>query len=358
MQTVQTVRTMQIVQTDQIMQMVRTMQAAQAAQRPPVRVGPTTSAMPPVTVASTTVAPAGQSGITGPAHPIVLAVNPAFPERPGGLVHATDVPGPPSASSLAGPSLAEAAGARASGLGLGRLDPSSVSSGTTAAYPPISETIVTPSLAGTSSFWLQPVDPVPAPGSVPFDFGLHHAGEGASHPAPPPPAPGRTGTSTVAPPPAADAWRIRPPGMGGGPRPVAFDPWSAPPGPSSQVVYTEATGTPVMSTGAPPGGQGAETPGFARAAAGAVELPFSQREAIARRFRTENEMLEAELALRTGGAGALGWSAMQRRWVLDDISRLHDTARTNLAAAAARVDIDWSAIDELMPILDVPPPSP
>ena len=179
MQTMQTIRTIRTMRTDQIMQ---TMQAAQAVQAPPVRVGSTTSATPPVTAASTTVTPAGRLGITDQAHPIVLAVNPAFPERPGGLVHATDVPGPPSASSRPGPSLAEAAGARAGGLGLGRLDPPSTTSGTTAAHPVAVETIVTPALAGTSSFWLQPADPVPAPGSVPFGPGLHAASETAQPP--------------------------------------------------------------------------------------------------------------------------------------------------------------------------------
>ena len=59
--------------------------------------------------------------------------------------------------------------------------------------------------------------------------------EGASRPAPspPPPAPGRAGAGAGAPPPAADPWRIRPPGMGGAPHPVAFDPWSAPPAPAA-----------------------------------------------------------------------------------------------------------------------------
>ena len=386
-------------------------------------------------------------------------------------MHATDVPGPPSASSLPGHSLAEAAGARARDLGRGWPDPPATASGSTAAHPVATETIVTPSLGETSSFWLQPVDPVPAPGSVPFNSGLHHAGEivqpssvtttasstapvlspgapiptpprvdddfaverallagllppeldasrliaeagtfepfglaevlaagrlpiltidglidgyratdeggsnalhieylrslkesieralrdaypqrsdpkwldlvhvvlclsdepaapsaaaatglaklevteidpllgtggGASHLAPPLPpwAPERTAAGDGAPPPAADPWRIRPPGMSGEPHPVAFDPWSAPSGPSNRAVYTGTMHTPVMSTGAPPGWQGAETPGFARADSGAVELPYSQR--------------------------------------------------------AAMVDVDWSAIEALMRILDAPPHSP
>ena len=185
-------------------------------------------------------------------------------------------------------------------------------------------------------------------------------GEGVSHPAPlpPPSAAWHTGVGAVAPPPAADPWRIRPPGMGGEPHPVAFDPWSAPPGPSSQVHHTEAIRTPVPSTGAPPGWQGAETPGFGRAASGAVELPFSRRQEIALQFRAEDALLEADLPLQTGGAGALGWSDTRWREVRDDLYRLHDAARVDSAAAAARVDIDWSAIEALGRMLDAPPLSP
>ena len=60
--------------------------------------------------------------------------------------------------------------------GAGRLDPPATVSGTTAAHPAATEAIVTPSLARTSSFWLQPVDAAPVPGTVPFDSGVHHAG--------------------------------------------------------------------------------------------------------------------------------------------------------------------------------------
>ena len=218
-----------------------------------------------------------------PPHSIARSVSPAFSEPAGGLVHATDVSGPPPASGLPGPSLSETAGAQAGDLGRGWLDPSATVSGTTAAEPAATEAAVTPSLAGTSSFWLQPADPAPPP---------------------PPSAAGRTGAGAGAPPPAAaDPWRIRPQGMGSEPHPVAFDPWSAPPGPSSQVGYTRAIRTPVMSTGAPPGWQGAETHGFARAASGAVELPFSRREEIAIRFGTEDALLDAELTVQLGGAG-------------------------------------------------------
>ena len=146
--------------------------------------------------------------------------------------------------------------------------------------------------------------------------------------------------------------------MSGEPHPAAFDPWSAPPGPSSQARHTETIPTPVLSTGAPPGWQGAETPGFGRLATDSVELPFSQREAIVHRFQFDDAVLDAELTLRTGGADALGWSATRWRGVLDDLLRLNDIARLDPAAAAAMADIDWSALETLMRILDAPPPSP
>ena len=203
--------------------------------------------------------------------------------------------------------------------------------------------------------------------TVPAEFAvtgidpLLGTGEGASHPAPlpRPSAPGRTGAGAGAPPPAAaDPWRIRPPGMGGEPHPVAFDPMSAAPGPSSRVVHTEMMRTPVLSAGAPPGRQGAETPGFSRAASGTVELPFSRREEIAMRFGTEDALLHAELTVRLGGAGALGWSVGRWHDVLDELGWINAIVQSDSAAAAAGGDVDWSAIDALVRILDVPPPSP
>ena len=506
-------------------QATRTTQATHAMLRPPATAGP------PATVASTTVPPPSQFDIPGPAHPIVAPLNPAYTESAGGLVHATDVPAPPPVSGLPGPPLSEAAGAESRGLWRGWLDRPATASGTTPAQPAATGNIVTPSLRETSSFWLQPVDPVRAPVSVPFDSGPHHAGEtvqpppvtttasstapvldrgaafptpsrvdddvaieralragrlpprfnalrlidearrfaelglaeelaagrlplltidvlidgyranderggyapyierllslrgnieralhdaypgrvdprwldqtpalelmrrrgepaapsaasatvpaefdvaqrierhlgtawGASHPAllPPPSATGRIGAGAEAPPPAADPWRIRPPGMGGEPHPVAFDPRSAPPGPSSQVGHTRAIRVPVISTGAPPRRQGAETPGFARAASGAIEVPFSHREAIALRFRADDAVLAAELVLQTGGGEALGWSATRWRPVLADIERLHRAiVRSNSTAAATRIDVDWRAIATLMRILDDPRPAP
>ena len=480
--------------------------------------------LPSVTFPSTPVPPTVQLHVPVRAHPIAPAVNPAFPEPAGGLVHATVVPGPTPASSLPGPSRSEAGD-----LGRWRLDPLATAPGTTAAEPAAIETIVTPSLGGTSSFWLQPANPGPAPVTVPFDPGLHHAGEtaqpppvttapssiapalspgaafltpswldvdftveralladmlppgfdasrlidqarsfaefgladelaarrlpiqtidvlmdgyrandegsrnaqrieslrslkesieralhaaypgqvepewldlvralepprrrgepaspsaasatalpelgltdiarlvgtgeGALHPAPlpPPSAPGRTGAGAGAPPPTADRWGIRPQGMSGGPHPVAFDPWFAPPGPSSQVVYTRAIRTPVMSTGAPPRWLGAETPGFARAASGAVELPFWRREEIALRFGTEDAVHDAELTVQLGGADALGWSVGRWLAALADLGRINAIVQSDSAAAAAMVDVDWSAIEALVRILDDPSPSP
>ena len=500
-------------------QVIQNTQATQAMQRPPATAGSL------VTVASTTAASPGRLDLPVPAHPTVLEVTPAFPEPLGGLVHATGVPGPPPAFGLPGPSLSDAARTETGYLGRWWFDPPANVSGTAAAQPAATETIVTPSLGETSSFWLQPFDPVPAPASVSSDSGLLHAGEtvrpppvttapsgtapapgtlyhvppwvednftverallanelpprfdasplireartfeqfglagalaagrlpiqtidaliegyratdeggstalfieylrslkesiehalrdayperadprwleqvrdflrprgelaapsaasatgraefdvtefdrfpgtggGVSHPAPPPPpsAPGRIEVGAGAPPPAGDPSGIRRPGMSGEPHPVAFDPWSAPPGPSSQARYTETTPTAVLSTGAPPGWQSAETPGFARAKWGAVELPFSRREAIVRLFRTGGALLEAEVKLRTGGADALGWFSTRWRGVLDDLYRLHDAAQVNPAATVAMADIDWNALETLMRILDVPPPSP
>ena len=160
-------------------------------QRPPVAGGP------PLTVAPTSVALAGRLNIPGPAHHIAPEVTLAFPQPAGGLVHATDVPGPPPASGLPGPSLSDTGDSLASDLGRSRLDPTATISGTTAAHPTATETIVTPALAGASSFWLQPVDPWPAPGTGFVDSGLHHAGETVR------PPPLTTTASSTAPAPGA-----------------------------------------------------------------------------------------------------------------------------------------------------------
>ena len=200
-----------------------------------------------------------------------------------------------------------------------------------------------------AEFWLTEIDP------------FLGTGEGVSHPAPlsPPSAAGRTGAGAGAPPPAAaDPWRIRPQGMGGEPHPFAFDPWPAPPSPSRQVVHAGTIRPPAPSTGSPPAWQGAGTPGFARAASGAVELPLSRREEIALRFGTEDALLHAELTVQHAGADPLGWSATRRRDVLDDLGWINTIVQSDSAAAAAGSDVDWRAIETLMRILDDPPPAP
>ena len=109
-----------------------------------------------------------------------------------------------------------------------------------------------------------------------------------------------------------------------------------------------------MSTGAPPGWQGAETPGFGRAASGAVELPFSRREAIAEWFRLECSLHDAELALQTGSADKLGWSDAQVWAVLDDLYRLNGIGRWYSTATATIFNVDWHAIEALTHIFDAP----
>ena len=460
--------------------------AAQAMRLAPMQ-------LPSGTYPSTAVPSAVQLDIPDAAHHGAPEVTPGFHESAGGLVHTADVPGPPPASSLTEPSLSEAADALASDLERVRLDQPA----TTAEQPATTGSIVTPSPADPSSFWLQPVDPWPAPGTVPVDPGLHHAGETVR----PPPvtttplddrflteraliagrlppgfnatvlidyagrfpefeldqmlaagrlptrtidflmetyrvsnagggnaevfdhfrnhyplsdvpalfdrgnaqvfdhlrnlqeaierilsrkypgrvdpgwlddvqklpssrgvlAPRRPGAGAMVLPPGADPWRIQPPGPSGQPHPVAFDPWSAPPLTTGQALGAEAVRTPVLSTGALPGRQGAETSGFSRAASDAVEFPFSRRKAIAGRFRTDHALLEAETALQNGDAGAaLGWIAARRHEVLDDIRQLNAIARLDSAAAAVEgeVDVDWSAIEALASILDAPTPLP
>ena len=113
-----------------------------------------------------------------------------------------------------------------------------------------------------------------------------------------------------------------------------------------------------MSAGAPPGWQGAATPGFARAASGAVELPFSHRAAIALQLGTEDALRMAEVALRTRHADAFGWSATQWPAVLADLHWIHAVARWDSAAYAAGFDVDWLALEALARFLQLPPPLP
>ena len=150
--------------------------STQAMQQPPATAGSS------VTVVPMTVAPPVRLDIPVLEIRIVLAVDLAFPESAGGLVRTTDVPDPPPASGLPVPSLSDAGD-----LGRARLDQPA----TAAEQPTTTEASVTPSLGETSSFWLKPVDPAPARGTVPFDSGLHHAGE-TVQPPPVTTAPGRT----------------------------------------------------------------------------------------------------------------------------------------------------------------------
>ena len=493
-----------------------------AMQRPPATVPPTVAATvlppgtftPPVTGGATRV-PVGSLDQGSIGH----------------LTRGTGGPGLPPASGLPGPSLAEAAGAEASDLGRGRLDPPATASRTRAAHRALTATTINPVLAGAFSFWPQPVDPVatvsgttaahraltgaiaeplraetflawlqvePVPvrgvDLAPFDSGLHRAGETARPPPvtttarrtesapdspypasawrndnfaiesallagelPPgfnasrliakareypqfglaeqliaghlpirtiedlidgyraageggshtvyieylhslkesidralrdaypgrigphwieqmrslnlalrrgeraapsaPSAPGRTGAGSGAPPPTADAWRNRPPGTSGAPPRAGFGRWSAPPGPGRRGVSTGTMRTPAMAAGAPPGWQSDATPGFGRAASGAVELPFWHRREIARWFSADDAVIQAEFALRSGAV--FGWPIARRERVLDDLYRLKLLAtRMNPDAPAAMVDLDWSAIDALMRIFDVHHRSP
>ena len=73
---------------------------------------------------------------------------------------------------------------------------------------------------------------------------------------------------------------------------------------------------------------------------------------------TEDAWIEAVHALHTGGADALGWSHMRWLEVLHDLYLLNAIVQSDSPAAAATLDVDWSAIEALVSILDVPPPSP
>ena len=83
-------------------------QDIRAMQRPPPRVGPTTSAAlsvtvrPPARVPPTTMPHPRRLDIHFPPHSIARSVSPAFSEPAGGLVHATDISGPPPASGFPG----------------------------------------------------------------------------------------------------------------------------------------------------------------------------------------------------------------------------------------------------------------
>ena len=78
-------------------------------------------------------------------------------------------------------------------------------------------------------------------------------------------------------------------------------------------------------------------------------------EAIVERFSSDDALLEVEYLLQTGRDRSFGWSSARRHKVLDDLYRLNDAAQEDPAAAAAMDDIDWSAIEALAQILEVPP---
>ena len=382
-----------------------------------------------------------------------------------------------------------------SGLGRGRLDPSATTSGATAAHPAAPRTTVTPSLGETSSFWLQPVDPVPAPGSVPFDSGLHHAGEaaqpdhfGRGRLDPSATDPGAAAASSTAPGPGAPyqaptpedaAWVIerallpgwlpegfdasqlnseagRYPELGlavelaagrlplqtideliaqyraadaGGSNALSIefllslkeiiergldaanpgrsDPqwldqmrellrqrdgrvWPNAATASGPTEFASASGPPgfasnsdlealdvteidrllgTLDDASPPAPDPAplplpEAPVHAEAgavapppAAGPWAIPNSRREEIARRFGTEDALLEAKLTVQLGGVDALGWSTTRWRSVLDDLRWLNAIVESDSAATAAMADVDWFAIDMLVRLLDATPSS-
>ena len=360
--------------------------------------------LPPMTVASTTVALAGRLEFPGPAHHVAPEATVAFPQPAGGLVHATDAPGPPPASSLPGPSLSDSeavdalADAMASDLGRARLVPPATVTVTTAAQPVATEAIVTPSLADPSSFWLQPVDPWPAPGTGPVDSGLHHASETAQ--------PGDLGRARLVPPatvtvttaaqPVATEAIVTPSLAGtssfwlqpADPLParvnVPFDSGLHHAGETVQPPPVTATASstapaPVPAlpavagrTGAdaaalPPGADPsrirlpgwlrAETPGFGRRASGAVETPLSRRLEIADRFSSEHELRRAEFVLDNDD-DALRWSDAQVWAVRDDLYLLNAFEYWFPGYLAASMDIDWSTIETLIHLLDAPPPAP
>ena len=82
-----------------------------------------------------------------------------------------------------GPSSSATAGTDAGDLGRGMLDQSvagpadEAHPGTAAPRSGDAQAMATPELDAQSTFWLRPVDPVPAPGTVRFDAGLQRAGQ-------------------------------------------------------------------------------------------------------------------------------------------------------------------------------------
>ena len=96
----------------------------------------------------------------------------------GGLGDIPRVPGPSSSAT---------AGTDPGDLGRGMLDQPVVGPadeahpGTAAPRSDDVQAMETPELGADSTFWLRPVDPVPAPGTVRFDAGLQRAGQQPQH---------------------------------------------------------------------------------------------------------------------------------------------------------------------------------
>ena len=94
---------------------------------------------------------------------------------------------PGEISRAPGHSSSATAGTDAGDLGRGMLDQPVVGPadeahpGTTAPRSGDAQAMATPDLGAQATFWLRPVDPVPAPGTVRFDAGLQRAGQQPQH---------------------------------------------------------------------------------------------------------------------------------------------------------------------------------
>ena len=108
-------------------------------------------------------------------------------------------------------------------------------------------------------------------------------------------------------------------------------------GPSSRIMSTRAPRTPT---------------------APAPEVPLARREAIVERFRPDEAVFHAGFTIGNGGDEALSWAASRTQQVLNDLDRLHRSAGKDPKAAAALAHIDWSGIEALTCMMDVPPLSP
>ena len=72
----------------------------------------------------------------------------------------------------------------------------------------------------------------------------------------------------------------------------------------------------------------------------------------------EHRLRDAVHALTTGRANGLGGSGARVWEVIADLYRLNAFVFWHTTADAAMLDVDWSAIDALIRILDARPPSP